>query len=262
MVSISQPQARSSRVSGAKKASSGPRLLSSGRRGKDVRAVQNRLRAAGHKIAADGIFGPKTARAVRDYQQANGLKIDGIVGPQTRGSFNAPFNGAGGQNGIPRSNGAPRPNGVDPSTPGTTPGPFAGGTGTAAAIDRALGGVLRGQGQAFVEAAQKYGIDPRLLAAISMHETGNGTSRFARELNNVGGIMDPKQNWQRGKRFGSMQEGIDYMARNLKRNYFDKGLRTLPQIQQKYAPVGARNDPGNLNRHWVSGVQKYMGMMR
>jgi peptidoglycan hydrolase-like protein with peptidoglycan-binding domain len=31
----------------------------------------------------DGIFGPKTKTAVEAYQQAEGLSVDGVVGPQT-----------------------------------------------------------------------------------------------------------------------------------------------------------------------------------
>lgn len=38
-------------------------------------------------IAADGIYGPKTRRAVRSYQAAHGLTVDGIVGPRTLGSL-------------------------------------------------------------------------------------------------------------------------------------------------------------------------------
>ena len=215
--------------------SSPPRNLSRGVRGSDVRSLQNRLRGQGYPIKADGIFGPRTERAVRAFQTASQIKIDGIVGPETRGALR---------------------DATQHVTP--SPEPSRVGTGSASAFDRVLGGALRGQGQAFIDAGQRYGVNPRLLAAIAMHETGNGTSRFARQLNNVGGIMDPKHNWQRGKRFASLDEGIQYMARNLRKNYLDKGLRTLEQIQRKYAPVGARNDPRSLNRHWVSGVSKYL----
>lgn len=61
--------------------------LSYGSSGADVRELQEQLRAAGYNIAADGIFGPATQSAVRAYQQANGLQVDGIAGNQTRGAL-------------------------------------------------------------------------------------------------------------------------------------------------------------------------------
>lgn len=57
--------------------------------------------------------------------------------------------------------------------------------------------------------------------------------------------------------FGSLDEGIDFFVGNLKRGYIDMGLTTIESIQPKYAPIGATNDPSNLNSHWVSGVYKY-----
>lgn len=38
-------------------------------------------------LATDGIFGPKTNQAVRDYQKNNALQVDGIVGPKTWASL-------------------------------------------------------------------------------------------------------------------------------------------------------------------------------
>lgn len=52
--------------------------------GDDVRAVQDALRAAGFDAGTtDGLYGPKTAEAVVEYQAFKGLKVDGIVGPVT-----------------------------------------------------------------------------------------------------------------------------------------------------------------------------------
>ena len=49
-----------------------------------VKELQDKLRAAGHDPgASDGWYGQKTANAVRAYQEANGLKVDGDAGPQT-----------------------------------------------------------------------------------------------------------------------------------------------------------------------------------
>jgi cell wall-associated NlpC family hydrolase len=57
-------------------------LLKRGSRGPAVAAAQ---RALG--IAADGIFGPQTRRAVRAFQRAHGLQVDGVIGPVTRAAL-------------------------------------------------------------------------------------------------------------------------------------------------------------------------------
>jgi peptidoglycan hydrolase-like protein with peptidoglycan-binding domain len=58
-----------------------------GSQGDAVRAVQEEFRfRAGEPSQAlqvDGIFGPKTDAAVRGFQQALGIAVDGIVGPVT-----------------------------------------------------------------------------------------------------------------------------------------------------------------------------------
>lgn len=49
-----------------------------------IRTVQYLLRQHGSaNVVADGIFGPKTAAGVRDFQTAHGLLVDGVVGNQT-----------------------------------------------------------------------------------------------------------------------------------------------------------------------------------
>lgn len=52
--------------------------LQRGSSGESVRYVQ---RALG--IQVDGVFGPMTHKAVKNFQASNGLKVDGIVGPLT-----------------------------------------------------------------------------------------------------------------------------------------------------------------------------------
>lgn len=55
-----------------------------GKTGQEVRAIQRLLRDKfGYNITVDGIFGPDTANAVKDFQSDHNLAADGIVGPLT-----------------------------------------------------------------------------------------------------------------------------------------------------------------------------------
>lgn len=55
-----------------------------GSSGEQVRVIQEKLKRWGYYDGAvDGIFGSATAKAVRWFQRANGLKEDGIVGKNT-----------------------------------------------------------------------------------------------------------------------------------------------------------------------------------
>ena len=58
-----------------------------GSRGSDVKKLQEQLNSNGYKLDVDGVFGPKTQDAVRDYQKKNNLTIDGIVGQETWGAI-------------------------------------------------------------------------------------------------------------------------------------------------------------------------------
>jgi peptidoglycan hydrolase-like protein with peptidoglycan-binding domain len=60
--------------------------LQSGAHGNDVRRVQRLLvmmKILGGAEQIDGAFGAKTKTAVEDFQSAEGLAVDGIVGPLT-----------------------------------------------------------------------------------------------------------------------------------------------------------------------------------
>jgi peptidoglycan hydrolase-like protein with peptidoglycan-binding domain len=53
----------------------------------DVKAIQNALQELGYDLGdagVDGKFGPKTAEAVRKFQQEHGLAADGVFGRHTR----------------------------------------------------------------------------------------------------------------------------------------------------------------------------------
>lgn len=52
-------------------------------RGEEVKVLQSKL-----NLIPDGIFGPLTAEAVKDFQRVNGIKADGIVGPETWSKLN------------------------------------------------------------------------------------------------------------------------------------------------------------------------------
>lgn len=74
-------------------------MLRRGSRGDEVRKLQTRLIDLGFlDDAADGIFGPKTERAVRDFQGSAGLAVDGLVGPNTQAALarSEPGSGRGG----------------------------------------------------------------------------------------------------------------------------------------------------------------------
>lgn len=52
--------------------------------GEAVRDLQQRLLAQAYDSGeADGIFGPQTEQAVREFQEQQGISVDGIVGPRT-----------------------------------------------------------------------------------------------------------------------------------------------------------------------------------
>lgn len=64
--------------------------LKNGSKGSDVKKLQQALIDAGYsvgKAGADGIYGSATASAVKAYQKANGLSVDGIAGNQTLGKL-------------------------------------------------------------------------------------------------------------------------------------------------------------------------------
>jgi hypothetical protein len=120
-------------------------------------------------------------------------------------------------------------------------------------------GVLAGKTSMIIEAANRAGIDPNMFAAVIAHETGRGTSNAVQNYYNPAGIMDPQTKWTKLKKFNSLDEGLDYSAKNLKRR-IDQVGGDIESLAKVYAPVGASNDPTNLNSNWSNGVTKFYNM--
>jgi hypothetical protein len=102
--------------------------------------------------------------------------------------------------------------------------------------------------------AQDYGVDWILAIAISKHETWDYTSYIFKHQNNVGGLW----NGIKGEFYSyeTLDAGIEAYISNLKHNYYDEGRTTIETIQPKYAPIGANNDPNDLNNNWIPGVTR------
>ncbi len=109
------------------------------------------------------------------------------------------------------------------------------------------GSPLEGYGAVFVREGLANGVDPRALAAVARAESSLGSDPGARSINNAFG-------WGPHRPFASWEENIATVAAGLRKGYLDEGLTTLAQIQAKYAPLGAANDPGNLNSNWLTNT--------
>lgn len=118
----------------------------------------------------------------------------------------------------------------------------------------AKGGALEGKAKKIVKIAKENKIPPKLFMAIVASESQWGKGDNATMQKNPLSIMGagPLQVYP------TIEEGLDKGAKNLYDLYISKGLNTPKKIGPKYAPVGASNDPTNLNSNWVPTVTKIM----
>ncbi|KKU47808.1 MAG: hypothetical protein UX67_C0028G0001, partial [Candidatus Woesebacteria bacterium GW2011_GWF2_46_8] len=99
------------------------------------------------------------------------------------------------------------------------------------------------------EAADRYELDYRLTTAIAQQES------------NLCKIIPPGSNncWGWGIHsagtlgFDSFEEGIETVSAGLRKEYLDKGFRTVEEIMSKYTPLS--------NGSWATGVTKFMSEM-
>lgn len=102
----------------------------------------------------------------------------------------------------------------------------------------------------FVDLADSYGFDFRLLPAISMQESGLCKSIPPGSFNCLGLGVHKRGTWE----FTSYRENFEAAAKILKKNYIDIGLTTPVEIMAKYTP--------SSNGSWANSVNQWMAEMR
>lgn len=96
--------------------------LKNGSTGSEVRQVQQRLKELGYLSgSADGDFGDATEAAVRAFQEANGLTVDGKVGKQTLAKLNSNNAVSAKNSGSSTSNVTKKPSATNTPKPTNTP---------------------------------------------------------------------------------------------------------------------------------------------
>lgn len=106
---------------------------------------------------------------------------------------------------------------------------------------------LVGLGSVFVAEGVRNGLDPRALVAIARHESVLGTAGAGADIYNAFG-------WGPAIAFPTWQANIATVAAGLATRYVGRGVDTLAEIQPIWAPVGATNDPTDLNSNWLTAV--------
>jgi len=105
---------------------------------------------------------------------------------------------------------------------------------------------LKPHSKTFVEVAEKYGLDYRLLPAISCMESSCGKKLIEGSYNPFGwGIYGSNAIY-----FINYDEAIETVGKGLKTSYLDKGFDTPQKIAPIYTPPNHRN--------WLSGVTFFM----
>lgn len=177
-------------------------------RGEDVRALQQGLTAAGHRLQDDGIFGSGTETALRAFQAAHGLVVDGIAGMAVWTALAAaskvgtsPTPAASPQGlSLPRLtayHSAPVGNGsrrwrltregveVDGKIG------FTAGVALRATMRHTTGMAWTRHGEAMCQAARKYGVPVELLLACACTESGGKAEALRLEPGYIDDISTP-----------------------------------------------------------------------
>jgi hypothetical protein len=114
---------------------------------------------------------------------------------------------------------------------------------------------LDGFGDVFVRVGRKHGVDPLFLVAIATHENRLGTFKAIQAKHNTFGLGP-------GRTYPTWEANIEAAAKNLARpDGFYVGKNTIRTVGLTWAPLGAGNDPADLNRHWVGSVTRFYAQL-
>lgn len=103
--------------------------------------------------------------------------------------------------------------------------------------------------EVFIQVADKYNLDWRLLPSIAMQESNGGKRVISNSYNPFGfGIYGSKV-----IRFDSWVEAIEKVGQALREEYLDKGLKNPEQIMTKYTPPSLEKGGS-----WAKGVYSFM----
>lgn len=118
-------------------------------------------------------------------------------------------------------------------------------------LNKSLRGVLSGKGNVIATRCLKYKMNPYMVTAIMLHETGcfSSCSYLATHNYNFGGLKGANGNYQS---FASVEQGINKMVDIIYYGYWKLGLTSPETMNSKYAA-----DP-----NWKVRVRQHMNTIR
>ncbi|ALN77495.1 MULTISPECIES: CHAP domain-containing protein [Staphylococcus] len=120
----------------------------------------------------------------------------------------------------------------------------------------AQGGALEGKGKEIQKIAEKHKVPPNIFMAIIASESMWGRGENATRQKNPLSVMGTQSIYD--STFPTIEDGLNAGAKNLYELYISKGLDSPKKIGPKYAPIGADNDPNNMNARWIPTVESIM----
>lgn len=111
---------------------------------------------------------------------------------------------------------------------------------------------MAGLGEDFVQAGQKYGINPLFLASLGIHESNYGKSQIAQDKNNLFGFKAyDRSPYTSAQTYASFSEGINKVAAYLKTAYLTPGGKYFSGLG--IADIGKRyaTDP-----QWAKSIER------